>query len=151
MATKPEALANLDAAFAEFRSAVDALTAEQRDERWLGSWSIRELLAHISGWHEEMTPALERLARGERATAEGVDYNDADAWNARFAEGAAAAYDDVRARLDASHRAFRAAAESVPEERFGEGKTVNRLVDATGSHHYREHLGQLRAWQREEA
>ena len=32
-----------------------------------------------------MTGAMERMARGEKPTPEGVDYSDADAWNARFA------------------------------------------------------------------
>jgi hypothetical protein len=54
-------------------------------EVWLGTWSIKEIVAHMDGWHREMIPALERLARGERPIPDGVSYEDVDGWNARFA------------------------------------------------------------------
>ena len=49
-------------------------------EVWLGVWSIKEFVGHICGWHRELGPALERMARGERPIAEGVSYEDVDAW-----------------------------------------------------------------------
>ena len=36
----------------------------------------------MDGWLREMTPALERLTRGERPTPEGIDWSNVDAWNA---------------------------------------------------------------------
>ncbi|HWO93620.1 MAG TPA: ClbS/DfsB family four-helix bundle protein [Dehalococcoidia bacterium] len=145
--TKAEALAELDDGYEKLRRAIMGLTDAQRNETWLGSWSVREMLAHVNGWHEEMTAALQRLARGERPTPEGVDYGDADAWNARFVEGRqGASVQDEIDRFDRTHHAFRAAADAVPEDRFGEGKTVNRLVENTGARHYREHLEQLEQW-----
>ena len=98
-----------------------------------------------------MIPVLQRLARGERPIAEGVSYDDPDAWNARFVaarHGVAAA--DVLAELDASHRAFTAAAAAVPDERFAPGKTATKIVDLNGPHHYREHAAEIRAWRARE-
>ncbi len=146
MPTKAEELAHLDAAYRKLTAALDTLTPAQHDETWLGTWSVKELLAHISGWHEEMTAGLQRMARGERPTPEGVDYSDFDRWNATFAERAAGSFAGERARLDRSFAAFRAAAEAVPGERFGEGKTVNTLLAGTGAHHYEEHLAELQSW-----
>jgi hypothetical protein len=114
---------------------------------WLGDWSIKDIVAHIVGWQREMAPALERLARGERPIAEGVSYEDVDAWNARFAEArreSSAA--EVLLELDKTHESFMHAAASVPDARFVPEKTAYRIVDLNSAHHYREHADQIRAW-----
>lgn len=130
-----------------FHDAVHGLNEDHLTEVWLGSWSIREIVGHMIGWHREMGPALERLARGERPVPEGVSYEDVDAWNARFA---AACRDtpvaDLLLELDQSHERFMQAAARVPAERFQPGKTAYRIVDLNSAHHYREHGDQIRAW-----
>ena len=130
-----------------FHEALHGLNEEQMAEVWLGTWSVKEIVAHMTGWHREMLPALERIARGERPVPEGVSYDDVDAWNARFA---AVAKDreitDLLLDLDRSHEDFMQAADRVPSERFQPGKTAYRIVDANSAHHYREHGDQMRAW-----
>jgi hypothetical protein len=142
----------LDAAAREYRALNDALQGlneEQMTEVWLGTWSVREIVAHMSGWHREMGPALERLARGERPVPPGVSYDDVDAWNARFAAPAAGrAVADVLLEFDETHEAFIHAAAQVPEARFEPGKTAWKIVDGNSAHHYREHAEQIRAWRR---
>ncbi|MGH7278823.1 MAG: ClbS/DfsB family four-helix bundle protein [Candidatus Rokuibacteriota bacterium] len=140
----------LNAAAREYRAlheAIHGLNEEHMTEVWLGTWSIRDIIAHISGWHREMGPALERLARGERPVPEGVSYDDVDAWNARFAAARKnAAVADVLLDLDASHEYFMRCAASVPEERFQAGKTAHKIVDQNSAHHYKEHGDQVRTW-----
>jgi hypothetical protein len=127
--------------------ALHGLNEEQTAEVWLGSWSIREIVAHIAGWHREMLPALQRIARGERPLPDGVRYDDVDAWNARFAAGARdRAIADLLLDLDRSHEDLMQAAARVPAERFERGKTAYRIVDQISAHHYREHADQVRAW-----
>jgi hypothetical protein len=132
-----------------FHEAVRGLNEAQMSEVWLGTWSIREIVGHMSGWHQEMAPALQRLARGERPFSEGVSYDDVDAWNARFA---AAVRDRSGAQvlldLDRSHEDFMRAAMAVPDERYQPGKTAWKIVDGSGPHHYKEHGDQVRAWRR---
>ena len=72
-------------AFNELRREIDGLSEAEMHEAWLGPWGVREILVHIAGWHEAMTPALRRIARGEAPYPPGT-YDDADAWNARFVE-----------------------------------------------------------------
>jgi hypothetical protein len=92
-----------------------------------------------------MTGALERMGRGERPTPEGVDYSDADAWNAKFAAAMTAQNaSTVMADLQQSFANYLKAAKALPDDRFGEGKTVNKLLDASGSGHYKEHLPALK-------
>ena len=130
-----------------FHEALHGLNEEQTAEVWLGTWGVKEIVAHITAWHREMAPALERLARGERPFAEGVSYDDVDAWNARFAAGARdREVADLLLDLDRSHEAFMQAADRVPAERWAAGKTTHRIVDASCAHHYREHADQILAW-----
>ena len=130
-----------------FHDAIRGLNEDHLTEVWLGSWAVRDIVAHMIGWHREMTPALERLARGQRPVAAGVSYDDVNAWNARFV---AARRDttvaDLLLELDKSHESFMQAAAAVPEARFQPDRTAYRIVDQNSAHHYREHGDQIRAW-----
>ena len=147
MTPKEELLSRAAQEYKAFYQALDGLNEGQLTEAWLGSWSVQDIVAHIVGWHREMTPALERLARGERPMPEGVSYDEVDAWNAKFA----AAMRDrevtgVLLEFDKSHEAFLHAAAAVPEERFQPGKTAWKIVDLNSAHHYKEHGDEIRAW-----
>ena len=62
MSDKATLLREADEAFAELRRAVEGLTDEEMRRVWLGTWGVREILIHISGWHEAMAPALGRFS-----------------------------------------------------------------------------------------
>ena len=118
---------------------------------WYGDWSVRDILAHVAGWHREEIAMLERMARGERPVPESADYTDDDAWNARFvAKWRAASAGEVLAELKATKEAYVAAASWLPEERFEEGRTAHRLVQQGCTEHYREHTDEIRAWRERE-
>src|SRR2546429_7182871 len=138
--TKPDLLSAAEDQYKALRAALEGLDERQLTQVWLGVWSIKEIVAHISGWHRELGPALERMARGERPIPEGVSYDDVDAWNARFATAKRSwTTPAILAELDASHADFMRAAAAVPEARFTPGKTAHKLVDFNSRHHYREH------------
>jgi hypothetical protein len=144
---KQELLKQAAEEYRAFHQVIDGLNEEQLTEQWLGTWSIREIVAHMVGWHREMIPALERLARGQRPIPPDVSYEDVDGWNARFAATASEKrVADLLLEFDASHQDFITAADAVPEERFEPGKTAYRIVDLNSAHHYREHGGQIREW-----
>jgi len=147
MSAKDELLRQAQEEFQAFKAALRGLDETKLNEIWLGSWSIKEILAHISGWHHELGPALERMARGERPVPEGTSYEDVDGWNARFAAAKKGApMSELLRELDASHEYFTAQAAKVPEERYVPGKTAYRIVDLNSAHHYKEHGDQIRAW-----
>lgn len=149
--TRAELTGRVNDGFQDLVAAVEDLNEEQMTERWFGDWGVREILAHVAGWHWEMQKALERISRGERPVPEGVDYNDADSWNARFAAGASGkSAREVLEDLRASKEAFVAAALNVPEDRFAEGRSVARIMETTGFGHYAEHLPAIREWRRRE-
>ncbi|MGH7386025.1 MAG: hypothetical protein ACREKG_12690 [Candidatus Rokuibacteriota bacterium] len=115
MTDKATMLDEAGLAFTELREAIDGLTDEEMRRVWL----------HISGWHDEMAAALDRVAKGDALYPAGT-YDDFDAWNARFIDQRAGMKTaEVRTAVDVSHR---------------------RLIGAAG--HYREHAAQIRQWRR---
>jgi len=149
MSEKTTLLSGAETEFAAFKRALAGLGEAQMREVWLGTWSARDIVAHISGWHREMAPALQRMRQGERPIPEGVSYDDVDAWNGRFAEARkTAATADILKELDASHAAFLQAAAGVPEERYVPGKTAHKIVDLNSRHHYQEHRAQIEEWRK---
>jgi hypothetical protein len=141
---KQTALAELQSEFQNVLAAVDGLDEPAMSAPFLGTWNAKDVLAHLAGWHLQMTAAMERMARGERPTPEGVDYSDSDAWNARFASALhAQSATTVLAELKQSFANYLRAAQAIPDDRYGEGKTVNRLLETSGTGHYKEHLPEL--------
>jgi hypothetical protein len=146
MSDKAKLLREADEAFSELHQVIDGLGEEQMLRVWLGSWSVREILIHISGWHQAMAPAFERIARGEEPYPTGT-YDDFDAWNARFvAQKAGVKIADVLVELDASQQDFARAAAAVPDQHFAPGGTARDLFEGAGPAHYREHAAQIREW-----
>ncbi len=134
-------------AFAELEQSIDGLTEPSMGQVWLGTWGVREILIHVSGWHRAMIPTLTSIARGEPPPYPPGTYDDFDGWNARFvADKAGVKIADVLAELQASHRDFVAAATTVPEQHFAEGGAALGPFDGAGAGHYREHAAQIREW-----
>ncbi len=149
MSEKTTLLSEAETELQAFKRSFAGLDEARMREVWLGTWSVRDIVAHISGWHREMIPALERLARGERPIPEGVSYDDVDAWNAKFAAARKSAPTaDILKELDASHAAFMQAAAAVAEDRYVPGKTAHKIVDFNSRHHYHEHREQIEAWRK---
>lgn len=148
MADKTALLREAEEEFGELHQAIDGLTDDELGRVWLGTWSVREILIHVSGWHEEMITVFGRITQNEPPYSPGT-YDDFDAWNARFVEARAGVkIVDVLTELDASHRRFVDAARGVPERHFApEGAARDAFVGA-GPGHYREHAAQIREWRR---
>jgi hypothetical protein len=145
--TKQELLNGAAREYKAFHESIQGLNEEHMTQVWLGTWSVRDIVSHISGWHREMILALQRIARGERPVLPGVSYDDVDAWNEKFAATKRhTPVADVLLEFDRSHEDFMHAAAQVPDERFVEGKTAWKIVDGNSAHHYREHAEQIRAW-----
>jgi hypothetical protein len=146
MSEKSAMLQDADQAFTELRGAIEGLSDDEMRRVWLGSWGVREILIHISGWHDELIPALGRIGQGQTGYPAGT-YDDFDAWNARFVDRRAGVKPaDVVAEVETSHRAFVAAAAAVPEALFAPGGAARDSFDGAGAGHYREHAVQIRQW-----
>ena len=146
-------LKTLDDEFAGFLDTIDGLSDERMTNVWYGEWSVRDILAHIVGWHREEAGMLERMPSGERPWPEGSGhpYNEGDAWNARFVEKwHTASPATILEELKDSKDEYVAAARLLPEERFREGRTAYRLLQEGSIDHYRDHAAQIRDWRKRE-
>ncbi|MBI1886674.1 MAG: ClbS/DfsB family four-helix bundle protein [Chloroflexi bacterium] len=148
---RDELLRRLDQEFDGLLAAVDGLDEQAAARVWYGDWCVRDILAHVAGWHREMAAAFERMARGERPVPEGTDYSDPNPWNARFAEAQMdSSLAQMVGELKASKEAFAAAAGQLPDDRFEEGRAAHRILHASGIDHYRTHAPEIREWRQRE-
>ena len=65
MGGKQTVMKQAQEAYTELERSIAGLDEARASDRWLGTWGVREILIHASGWLQEMRPALERLGRGE--------------------------------------------------------------------------------------
>ena len=138
---------DLNGEYENFFGVLMTLGDRDKTEVMLGTWAIRDIVVHVGAWQREMAGALERMARGERPTPEGVDYSDEDAWNARWvAESKGKSPGQVEAELHAAKEEFVRAIRALPEERLTDGKTGWRIVHTSGINHFKEHAAQIWAW-----
>jgi hypothetical protein len=118
-AEKERLLAELVAARQAILDTAASLKPAQRGRPFLGTWTIREVLAHLAGWDYANLQAAEAIQLGKLP--EFYDHRDAD-WRS-YNEMAVARYgrDDWAAMLQtvlASHRALVAYLEALPAEVF---------------------------------
>jgi hypothetical protein len=145
-AKKQQLLEQAEQEYAGLKTAIADLNESEMQKVWLGHWSVRDIVAHITGWHAEMIPALERLQRDDAPYPEGT-YDDTDGWNARFvAARRDRATDDLVREVDVSHRALLNAASHLAEVSFADGQPATGLVDGVTGAHYHEHAAQIRQW-----
>jgi hypothetical protein len=151
MGNRDQLIAKVDESFNDLLAAVRDLSDDEMTKVWFGEWGVREILAHVAGWHWEMSKAFGRIAAGERPVPEGVSYDDADAINSGFARDATGKSPRIVLEdLIASKEAFVAAALTVPEDRFADGRAAARILETTGFGHYAEHIAAIQEWRTRE-
>lgn len=146
MAGKQQQLGQAEREYDRLKAAIMGIDAAGLRQRWLGSWGVREILSHITGWQRELTPALERLARGASVYPDPA-YADEERWSAGFIEDhLGCSLDEIVQELDISHHALLTAAAALPEQQFGDGSPTAKLLRDLAGGHYREHAEQMRDW-----
>ena len=140
-------LRELDQGLADLKKTYEGADEDQLSQVALDQWSVKDVLAHITGWHYETSRMFDRMLRGERPTPEGVDYSNPDTWNAQFVEQRKGrSMTEVEMDLDTSYYELRSRAEMMPEDRMEPGKTGHRLLMDTNLNHYRDHANQIQQW-----
>ena len=117
-------------------------------------WTLREFLAHMSGWDDAVLAALQSHATNQPAlidvnASRGINIYNAQTVSTR--EGLS--YDHIRREWDRTHELIVQALNDLPVEKYhqaltfpwGEDGTVAYLVE-TFVHHEEEHAEHLREW-----
>ncbi len=117
-------------------------------------WSMKDLLGHIAFWAEKAAHDLQVIAAGRESEVEVPGSEQVtNQWNAREA---AARKDETlaeaRGEFAQSFEQARAALQAFPEDRLEmevKGATVFFRFGGDTFAHYKEHAGQIGAWQRQ--
>jgi hypothetical protein len=114
-ARKESLLADLVAARSSVLAAAMTLSPAQRDEVFLGTWSVKDLLAHLAGWDFANLEAAQAILAGRRPAFWAHQDHDWRAFNACLvAEYRREDFGELLALLEDSHRRLIAFLETIP-------------------------------------
>jgi hypothetical protein len=102
-------------------------------------WSAKDILLHLSRWHDHARDAIEAMTAGREPLSRRDDFND---WNARWnAEDRELGVDEARRITSQSRRALMDCVAGLrPEQRQGEWV---QWFHANTQEHYAQHLSDL--------
>lgn len=109
----------------------------------VGQWSLRDLLAHITTWEEEVLKSLPVIMEGHRLPR----YGDIDAFNARDQEKKRSlALSEVKRELATTHEKLLRFLVSLPEVAKSQERRFLHRLRLDTYNHYREHAAEIREW-----
>jgi hypothetical protein len=145
---KQQLLTQLDKAWAALGESYAGLSESQLLEPGVtGSWSVRDILAHITTWEEEALKHLPSILRGSRPRRYSVVYGGIDAFNARMTEQKKdLTLQQVLHQLDETHRRLIGFIENSPDELFRSETRFRRRLRLDTFSHYPKHTRAIRRW-----
>jgi len=125
---KDRLLADLVAARRAVREAATAVPAERWDELFLGTWSIKDLLAHLAGWDYANLEAAQAILAGRRPAFWAHQDRDWQAFNARLVtEYRREDPAELLALVQDSRRQLMAFLETIPAEELFRARGRDRI------------------------
>ncbi len=108
----------------------------------VGSWSVKDVMAHVGRWEEAAFQVLSAYLGGEQIL---EDYRDADAYNAKWeVELQALSLQDAIRLFEMAHYRIYGLLSSLPPDRWT--GFVRAWVSGSTWHHFEEHSEQIRNW-----
>src|SRR5947209_16551576 len=112
----------------------------------IDTWSVKDILAHVTTWEEEALKYLPLIITGGRPPRY-IQYGGIDAFNAQMTEQKRdLALSDVLAQLDETHHRLLDYIRSVPEEHFTRETSFLRRLRLDTYSHYPLHARAIREW-----
>lgn len=141
-------LRRLDQAWLAFQESYAGLSvAELVEPGVTGTWSVKDIIAHVTWWEEEALNHLPLILSGGRPPRYSVTHGGIDAFNAKMTKQRQnLPLAEVLRQLDDVHGRLIALVRSAPETQItGETRFRRRLrLDTYG--HYPKHARAIRAW-----
>jgi len=141
-------LKRLDKAWEAFKESYVGLSdSELMEPGVTGTWSVRDILAHVTTWEEEALTHLPLILDGGKPPRYSVTYGGIDAFNAQMTEQKRDfSLSEVLRQLDDTHHRLIDFIESAPDDQFiRETRFRHRLRLDTYSH-YPKHAEAIRKW-----
>lgn len=145
-AEKNAIIAGLLEARSKLLAEVRFLPAGAEDEVFLGTWSVKDLLAHLIGWDVTNLEAVGEILAGKKPAFWQHYDRDWQSYNARLvAEHKQDDLAELLTSIEASHRRLIDFLDSVPADDYTRNTKIGRLL-RTEARDEEEHCRQVRAF-----
>ena len=121
--------------------------AEMTEGGVTGSWSVKDIIAHVTVWEEEALTHLPVVLAGKRPPRYSVTHGGINAFNAGMTErNRRLPLAEVLRRRDDTHRRLVRFIEGVPERECGGDTRFRRRLRLDTYGHYAVHTKAIRTW-----
>ena len=146
--TRAQLLQKVDERWQELvASYADLSAAEMQEPGVTGSWSVKDIIAHVTVWEEEALTHLPAILAGRKPPRYSVTHGGINAFNAQMTQRSRdLALADVLRRRDDAHRRLLAFIEGVPESECGGDTRFRRRLRLDTYGHYAVHANAIRQW-----
>ena len=143
-----QVLQRLESAWRDFEDSYAGLTdAQLLVPGVTGSWSVRDIIAHVTWWEEEALAHLPRILEGGRPPRYSATYGGIDAFNAlKTEERRERSLAEVLGQHDEIHARLLDYVGRVPETLFTRETRFRRRLRLDTYGHYPKHATAIRAW-----
>ncbi len=145
---KEQVLTKISQAWATLEQSYSGLTAEQMLEPGVTeSWSVKDILAHVTWWEEEALKYLPVILDDRRPPRYSTMYGGIDAFNALMTEQKRGlSLSEILKQLQETHHRLVLYVESAPEEQLSSDTRFRRRLRADTFGHYPLHAQAIREW-----
>jgi hypothetical protein len=145
---REQLLKRLDKAWCEFKESYAGLSDQERLEPGVtGAWSVKDIIAHVTSWEEELLKALPLILAGKRPPLYSVTHGGIDAFNAQAtAKRSHLPLIAVLQQQDDVHQRVVEFVESAPEDQLGGDTRFRRRLRVDTYSHYPKHAEAIRRW-----
>jgi hypothetical protein len=148
MTTRDRLLHRVDAAWDEFTSSYAGLSeSELLIPGVTKSWSVRDIIAHVTTWEEEAVKHLPGVLEGRRPPRYSVTYGGIDAFNALVtARKKDLSLAEIFKQQATVHRRVLGLIERAPDEHLVSESRFRRRLRLDTYGHYPKHAEAIRRW-----
>ncbi|RMD62954.1 DinB family protein [Candidatus Parcubacteria bacterium] len=141
-------LQRLDRAWETLKASYAGLSeTEMMEPGVTGTWSVKDIIAHVTVWEEEALTHLPLLLAGGKPPRYSVLYGGIDAFNAQMTERKRTlSLSEVLQQRDDTHRRLIDFLQQVPEEQIARETRFRRRLRLDTYGHYLKHAAAIRRW-----
>ena len=112
-----------------------------------GSWSVKDIIAHVTTWEEEALKHLPLILMGEKPPRYSVTHGGINAFNAAMTvQKRDLEFAEVLRQRDAVHQRIIEYIETIPEDHLGSDARFRRCLRADTYSHYPIHAKAISNW-----
>ena len=150
MSDKSDAIAALETVRAETLEAINGIPEDKMAVAAFGTWSVKDVLCHLTSWEQFAVPDLQRISRGHIPQLATLRLEEIDEWNAGLMRSRNLfPLPQAMFELEDSRRQFIDALNAQPEGVFAAGQMVRMLTDGLVNGE-QGHAADIREWRQKE-